>query len=504
MERIERGFSSLAGCYALLASLAASFLIYAHLAFLAHPPHWASPTEGFGSGTSSAFALRTPRVLANVHLAALYLRERMHTTRLFFGVFAAVWLACLLWMQFGRRHRRLAFHRREALWIGAISLLVFSVAALYGLGTNGVLPRRIPALVPVSDAFAAGFMLALPLITWSRIRRRHEEEMDAELEDPSDVSARSLARLGLGDDASNVRPLEGFSRLEIRPDIRSEIVRKDLSPGDEQAKVPANRLLGIVELAVPTPVEAPESVAVTFTAPVIEAPEPVTMTPPDPVAILPSQPVAVMSPAPIAVEAPEPIALQSPSAVAVALAEPVAVIPPAEPLTVMPPFPVAIVPTEPFSVIPPPEPITVMAPEAVAKLPPDPIVTMPPEPFFVMPPDPTPLSSAGKPADGADEENHATTGKGFRHDLSSLNRSWQHIEEMRGEIDDWFEQRRQQAIAHIATPPGMRNSGLARSLVQDFPDEKVVAIEAEWAEIRSIALEISRSVGEVPPSGRSD
>jgi hypothetical protein len=69
---------------------------------------------------------------------------------------------------------------------------------------------------------------------------------------------------------------------------------------------------------------------------------------------------------------------------------------------------------------------------------------------------------------------------------------------MQGEIDDWFEQRRQLAVAHIATPPGRRNSGLVGNLVQDFPDEKVTAIEAEWAEIRSVALDISRSVGDLP------
>ena len=172
---------------------------------MAHPPHWADPTASFVTGLPSWHALHLTHILANIRIAALYFRERMHTTRLFFGVFAAVWLACLLWMHIGRRRRKLTFHRPETIWIAGITLLVLSTAVLYGLGTNGILPKPIPALVPVSDVFAAGFMLVLPLITWSRIRRRHEEEIEARLlQESGDLSARSLARLGL--DGAPIKP----------------------------------------------------------------------------------------------------------------------------------------------------------------------------------------------------------------------------------------------------------------------------------------------------------
>jgi hypothetical protein len=79
-----------------------------------------------------------------------------------------------------------------------------------------------------------------------------------------------------------------------------------------------------------------------------------------------------------------------------------------------------------------------------------------------------------------------------------MNSSWQNIESIREEIDDWFEQRRQQAIAHLDTHTGMRRSTLARNLLNDFPNDKLSAVDAEWAEIRRAALEISRWFGDAP------
>ena len=84
-----------------------------------------------------------------------------------------------------------------------------------------------------------------------------------------------------------------------------------------------------------------------------------------------------------------------------------------------------------------------------------------------------------------------------------MNSSWQNIESIRGEIDDWFEQRRQQAIAHLDTHPGMRSSNLAQNIFQDFPNDKLSAVDAEWAEIRRAALEISRWFGDLPAPERN-
>lgn len=493
MERIERGFSSLAGCYALLASLAASFLIYAHLAFVAHPPHWASP-ERFITGSSPGQALHARQTFATIQIAALYLRDRMHTTWLFVGVFAAVWFACLLWMHFGRRGWRLTFNRQEALWIGGISLLVFAAAALYGLGTKGIVSLRIPALVPVSDIFGVGFMLALPVITWSRIRRLHEEEIEAEFRRESgDLSARSLARLGLGDDPSSV-PIQRFSRLDTTPDVKPDIGAIDLFPQDqtfhpdEHARVAAKPL--IEGAAGPVAAKSAEPVAMTPLAPIAAIlAEPISAQLPAPVAVAPPKPVEVTPSASIAIVGPEPIAVM-PAAPVVAI--------PSEP-EVMPQATIAAILAEP-NTIQPSEPITVATLEPVAVIPVAPIPVIPAErePDSIVPPEPELSSPAGIPFTHADD-NHAANGmNGFQNDLSILCRSWQRIEAMQGEIDDWFEQRRQLAVAHIATPPGRRNSGLVRNLVQDFPDEKVAAIEAEWAEIRSVALDISRSVGDLP------
>ena len=88
----------------------------------------------------------------------------MHTTWFFFSVFSAVWLTSLLWMLMESRRRKLGFSWQEAHWMGWITLSVFSTAVLYGLGTNGILARRYPKIVTASDVFAAGFLLALPVI----------------------------------------------------------------------------------------------------------------------------------------------------------------------------------------------------------------------------------------------------------------------------------------------------------------------------------------------------
>ena len=431
------------------------------------------------------------QAFAAIQIAALYLRDRMHSTWLFVGVFAAVWLASLLWMYFGRRGWRLAFNRQEAQWIGGISLLVFAAAALYGLGTKGIAPLRIPALVPVSDAFGVAFMLALPVITWSRIRRRHEEEIEAEfLRESGDLSARSLARLGLGDNPSNV-PIESFSRLDTTPDVRPDIGAMDLFPKDqtiqpnEHAKVAASPL--IESAAVPVAAKPAEPVAMTPLAPPFA--EPISAQLPAPVAVAPAEPVEVTPSATIAILGPQPAA--------VIPAAPVVAIPPEPEVT--PQAPIAVMLAEPTT-FQPPEPITVVPPDPVAVIPVAPIPVIPAErePDSIVPPEPELSSPGAMPVAHADDNHVAHGMNGFQHDLSILYRSWQRIEAMQGEIDDWFEQRRQLAVAHIATPPGRRNSGLARNLVQDFPDEKVAAIEAEWAEIRSVALDISRSVGDLP------
>jgi len=359
---MDRRFSSLAGCYALFAALAASLLVYAHLALQTRSSYWlgesALPHDSRGA-----------QLIASVSSAAVTLRERMHTTWLFFAVFGAVWIACLLWMQIERRRQRLNFTLREAYWMGWVTLSVFSAAVLYGLGTNGILTRRFPGIVPVSDVAALAFMLALPVVAWSHLRGQEEEVPN----DPEDTSLprRSSGFLGLSDDEMNDRLVE---RLEIRPEVRPvdllpavQIFHPELA--GEHARASASRLIESAELPAPPPPSNMEP----------------TQTP--------------MTPITVATDMP------------------------------------------------------------------------------------------------------ATKGiDAFRNHLSVLNSSWQRIETIRGEIDDWFEQRRRQAIAHLETHPGMRSSSLTTGLFQDFPNEKLTAVDAEWAEIRSAALEISRWFGDVPAS----
>jgi len=385
VERIERGFSSLAGCYALLASLAASFLVYAHRAFLAHP-HWASP-DGLVGVSSPGQALHVHQVTAIIQNSVLYLRERMHTSWLFCGVFAAVWLACLLWMHFGRRGRGLAFNRHEALWIGGISLLIVSAAALYGLGTKGIVPHRIPALVPVSDAFAVGFILSLPVIIRSRIRRRHEEAIDLEFRRESgDLSARSLARLGLGDDAA-IKPLAD-TEIVSQPEIKLQnLVPAVQGPhSDDHPAVAANRLVARlaspVALAPQEPVvdATPQAVSMMSSGPTTAALlEPVLVMPATVHTLSSSGSAPAIVPELIEAEIPQPIAEPVP----LVSAEPVT----SEPVSYQRSERIAELATEPHMVVSA-EPIE-LAPAGTAEVPaPEPVVYMIPESAPVAIPEP--------------------------------------------------------------------------------------------------------------------
>ena len=365
VERIDKGFSSLVSCYALLATLAFSFLIYAHWAFTAHPPQWADQVGSFVTRPSSGNALHLAKALSAVRIAALYFHERAHTTRLYFGVFAAVWLACLLWTLI-RRRRRVAIYGRGLVWIGAMSLVVLAGAALYGLGTRGVFPQRIPVLSRVSDAVAAGFLLALPLITWSRARRRaDDEDLDGESGSPSEVSAHRLARLGLGNEMSSelsvVPPREGSAPLEISSKGRSADSSgpSQNSQTEDHATFAANRL--IARAAAPV-VEMPRELVA------VADPEPVAVALPEP-AVVPSAALALVQAEPFSALVPEPIASQ--------VAEPIPAIPAEHIAAVVPERveaePVAVQMSEPV----------VEAPEAVHEVLPEPVAEISAEHSFV-------------------------------------------------------------------------------------------------------------------------
>ena len=511
---------------------------------MAHPPQWADQVGNFVTRSSSGRSLQLAKALSGTRVAALYFHERMHTTQLYFGVFAAVWLACLLWMKIARR--RLAF-RRGGLWVAGITLLVFSSAALYGLGTRGVLPQRTPALAHFSDAFAAGFLLTLPLITWFRVRTRSDEGLDGDREGSSEVSDR-LARLG----SLSVVPHTGpSSPLPLKPEVQLEpeilpnapVSAPQPSAIDDHTSFAANRLIArmtapALDCQMPidttpamanlnpislTPVEAEavltESIALdSVTSLALTRLDAVVATVPPSCVEEPSESIATVIPEPAAIGCSEPMDIALEPAVAFA-AEPAVSIP-SEAIAVVLAEETVTADAEPV-VADISEPVSgvamhlteVVFPKCVPATPDDANVfeTTAVEAADRVPPSPEP-SRSGEPTEVAaspttsghdapvDDPEFPNGTEAFRHDLLGLYKSWQRIETMQGEIDDWFEQRRRQAIAHVATPPAMRTSGLGRNLVRDFPAEKMNAIESEWAEIRNLAIEISRSVGEVPNS----
>lgn len=381
LQRLEKSFSSLAVCYVFLASLAVLLLIYARVELQANPPDWSNLIAGVLHGSISIRDIKGAEVLAGASAAFFALRNLMHTTWLFFGVFGVVWLACLVWMQIERHRRGIEFARREAFWIAGFTILIFAIAVLYGLGTNGVLASRFPGIVPVSDIVALGIIFVLPLAAWSRLDRLQEEQEDAELcgEDPA--PGRSQGFLGLNDDATNTRLVESLSRLEVKPvELHPAVHAFHPEVPSEPPNAEVSRLSESADEPEPAVAQAPES----------------------------SPPSAGTA-----------IAPAGPSLPAVAAA-----------------------------------------------------------------------SNALEKPSGADME-------GFRHRLAAMNQSWQRIEAVRCEIDDWFEQRSREAIARLDAHREMGTSAVEKSLFQDFPPDKLASIDAEWAEIYQAVLDMSRWFDEV-------
>jgi hypothetical protein len=369
---MERRYLSLASCYALFAALAVLLLIYAHSA-MAHLV-WPSSAEWSGvlslSGhdslrsSLSVHSFAGSPLIADLKISAVVLRNRMHTTWLFFGVFAAVWITTLAWMLFEMHRRELSVGRSEGWWIAWVTLSVFAVAVLYGLGTNGLLPRKFPIAVTISDVLAAAFILALPILAWRRVRRQQlaqEEEFDQR----SKPSTRAHGLLGLNDDESEKRLIESLAARKVVPvDLLPAVQLFHSNSPSEHTKATMNQLIESAEM------------------PAVTQPQSTDATP--------------LLAAPAVVEA---------------------------------------------------------APSGIAS---------------------------------------------FRENLAVLNASWQQIEKTGQELDQWFDQQRQQAIAHLETHPGLRGPGSPVNLSRDFPQEKLAAVDAEWATIRKAALEIARWFGDIP------
>ncbi len=244
---------------------------------------------------------------------------------------------------------------------------------------GGILARRFPGVIPVSDFVAVAFVLALPLAVWFRLDRLQEEQEDAELESESYISDRR-GFLGLSNDITDARLVESLSKLEVKPvDLLPAAQAFHPEVPSEEAKAAASHLIRSAQ--------APASQAL---------------------------------------------------------------VPAAPPAEIGPPQVSALAPVSDLTVGP------------------------------------------------------ALTGvEGFRKHLALMTGSWQRIETVRGEIDDWFERRRQEAIAHLDMHPGIRPTVLEQGLFENFPGEKLAAVDAEWAEIRKAVFEINRWFEQIPVPDKS-
>lgn len=90
----------------------------------------------------------------------------------------------------------------------------------------------------------------------------------------------------------------------------------------------------------------------------------------------------------------------------------------------------------------------------------------------------------------------------FRENLQAMNAAWGRIEHAGQELEQWFDEQRRQALAHLETHPGARRTQAPAVLSENFLNEKLTAVDSDWAAIRRSALEIARWFGDVPPASR--
>ena len=258
---MDRRYLSLASCYALFAALATLLLVYVHSA-MTHSSWYAAAdwsrilslvSHNSFRGSMSPANLAGSPLMADLKISTVALRERMHTTWLFFGVFTAVWFTTLAWMRFEMHRRELSFGRPEAGWIGWVSLSVFSAAVLYGLGTNGLLPRRFPVAVTVSDALAAAFVLTLPVIAWSRVHRQQLAE-EEQFDKRKKSQPRPYGLLGLDDDESAERLIESLAACKVVPvDLLPAAQLFHSNTPSEHTKATMNLLIESAEMPAISP-----------------------------------------------------------------------------------------------------------------------------------------------------------------------------------------------------------------------------------------------------------
>jgi hypothetical protein len=259
-------------CYAMLAALAIGLLI---LANAAPGDSWTAAKYAQGSFGSQGFHLS--QVLTSAGNSAKRLRDQLHNTWLFIYVFLGVWFIVLTWGLFERRRLKLGVGRREVYWMGWMSLSVITTACLYGIGTNGIVARRYPKAVPISDALAIGFVLALPVFAWSRLQRRREEDREAEELLPA--APTSHAMLGLNAEDSIAPPRARFQEPGMRHPEEGIALQSLRTPLPDTGKVTvmdrsAETTVPVINQlqAVPAPLPEPIREAAP-TAPVVSSTE---------------------------------------------------------------------------------------------------------------------------------------------------------------------------------------------------------------------------------------
>gem|GEM_PF-4909304 len=98
------------------------------------------------------------------------LRDELHNTWIFVAVFASLGIAGFLWVLIEHWRQQMAWTWQAALRMAYLEGMLFACTLLYGLGTNGVIARKAPSSVTISDVLGIAVVLALPFVVWKQWR----------------------------------------------------------------------------------------------------------------------------------------------------------------------------------------------------------------------------------------------------------------------------------------------------------------------------------------------
>ncbi|QNI30246.1 hypothetical protein H7849_13720 [Alloacidobacterium dinghuense] len=353
----------------------------------------------------------------------------MHTTWLILGAFGALGVAGLLWVAAEKYQHRSEWSRQDVAWMAGFSGALIGCALLYRVGTHSRVANA--ATGSVSDLFAVGISVAVPIVLWNRWHTWLQDHAHGDGEEPISSAHFSRTILGL----------------------------QDYSP-----PVTTNRDAEVKE-------EAP-AVASVVNQPVVSQPVAMQASTMQPSI---SQPAVGLERTP---EKQSEAVKEQIKDEAIGMENMTILNLDAQPSTAQ----LSTTPAAPAQSLTPPQPSTpepVMSQQFTPQPAPTPMATSQPMPSHSWMSQP--------PA----QERSSVPAAGFREQLIALNVSWQRIEETGKELEDWFQRQHKRVFAHLERP-GARSQENSVELSRDYLEQKMDRVDAEWAAIHRTIRDMYR------------